>query len=121
MGRACRVRASCAAFTLVELLVVIGIIGVLVALLLPALARARRQGDRIACLAALNEIGKAMIVYAADNHGYWPMAIHEWTDAGGNVHTKRWYDFLSKYISSPVDKRGRRWVASANRRAERNP
>jgi prepilin-type N-terminal cleavage/methylation domain-containing protein/prepilin-type processing-associated H-X9-DG protein len=63
-------------FTLVELLVVIGIIAVLVGLLLPALNRARTQANTLACLANLRSIGQAINVYAVGNKqsmpiGYW--------------------------------------------------
>jgi prepilin-type N-terminal cleavage/methylation domain-containing protein len=59
-------------FTLVELLVVIGIIAVLISVLLPALGRARRQAVRTQCLANLKQIINATFNYAAENKGWFP-------------------------------------------------
>jgi len=59
-------------FTLVELLVVIGIIAVLIGILLPVLGRVREQGRSIGCQANIRSILQALFIYAADNKGSLP-------------------------------------------------
>src|SRR6195952_241109 len=61
-------------FTLVELLVVIGIIALLISILLPSLAKARENGKRIVCLSNLKQIGNAIVMYSNDNKLYFPRA-----------------------------------------------
>jgi len=72
-------------FTLVELLVVIGIIAVLIALLLPALKKARQSAVAIACASNMRQVFMAESLYATDNAG-WIGYLYTWNDApdGGN-------------------------------------
>jgi prepilin-type N-terminal cleavage/methylation domain-containing protein/prepilin-type processing-associated H-X9-DG protein len=59
-------------FTLVELLVVIGIIALLISILLPSLSRARQQANSVYCQANLRQIGQLIELYATANNGYMP-------------------------------------------------
>src|SRR5262245_15819480 len=82
VGRICpfqpRNRAR-GAFTLIELLIVVAVIGILLAILLPTVARARECANRTACASNLRQLGHALLSYVNDNKAYFPAS------ACGNV------------------------------------
>ena len=65
-------KANKMAFTLIELLVVMSIIAILVSLILPAMARAKKQARLLVCSSNLREIGHGLTMYAMDNKDHYP-------------------------------------------------
>ena len=63
-------RRDASGFTLVELLVVIGIIALLIAMLMPSLQKARQQANRVACQSNLRQVGQALLIYANNWKGH---------------------------------------------------
>jgi prepilin-type N-terminal cleavage/methylation domain-containing protein/prepilin-type processing-associated H-X9-DG protein len=93
------------AFTLVELLVVIGVIAVLIALLLPALQGARRAAQSVACSSNLRQAGIAYHAYANDNRGFVPYSVYFFPRASNPALSwrVRWHNYLARYVGgAPV-------------------
>lgn len=65
-------KSRASGFTLVELLVVIGIIALLISILLPALNRVKQQANRLVCQSNMRQIAIGVMTYVADNKGYMP-------------------------------------------------
>jgi prepilin-type N-terminal cleavage/methylation domain-containing protein len=80
--------ASRRAFSLIELLVVIGIVALLIAMLMPALANSRESANRVQCLNTLRTIGQAAQLHANDHRGYFPLAGWHWDPVGGLTDPK---------------------------------
>jgi prepilin-type N-terminal cleavage/methylation domain-containing protein/prepilin-type processing-associated H-X9-DG protein len=86
-----RLRPATRAFTLVELLVVIGIIALLISILLPSLSRSRQQAARVVCASQLRDLATAVVMYAGENRGSLPeyrgyeKGIANWTSPDDSI------------------------------------
>ncbi len=80
-------------FTLIELLVVISIISLLIAVLLPALASARKSGQAISCASSLRQIGIAGFAYTNDYDGYFPKVTNSIGASFGPHPTIKFFDW----------------------------
>jgi prepilin-type processing-associated H-X9-DG protein len=107
-----RRRGVLAAFTLVELLVVIGIIGLLIAILLPTIATARSKARATTCAANLRVIGQAFGTYALENGGAWPVVIWYFPPPGvpdgpsTRTRVRRWFDEISSQVGPSLNPTG---------------
>lgn len=98
-------RCRNAAFTLIELLTVIAILGILAMILIPTVGKVRQQARFSQCSSNLREWGAANLLYANDHHGRIP-----W-DGGSGIHpdnldehmgTLPWFNSLPPYLGSPT-------------------
>jgi prepilin-type processing-associated H-X9-DG protein len=115
-------RTSRLAFTLVELLVVIGIIALLIALLLPALSVARESAKTVACLSNLRQLATAATAYTNANAGYFPIAY--WFESRPPLVISSAWDFTSvrdTSTSTTTIEPGLLWQGGTNLQVQQCP
>lgn len=109
------------AFTLVELLVVVAILGLLAALILPALGKARVLGRKTECVNNFRQWHLAMQLYVDDHEGFMPREsfglntrLNLWSHVGDPLGRDVWFNALPPYLS--VKRASDYWIGLENRR-----
>ncbi len=90
------------AFTLIELLVVIAIIGILAAMLLPALNKAREKANAATCVSNMHQWSLALNMYVDDSSDYFPYDGDYNLAPCQSGNTDAWFNVLTPYVSQPT-------------------
>lgn len=98
-------------FTLIELLVVISIIALLLSVLMPSLAKAKKQALRVICVSNLKQWGLAYDMYTNEYKGKFPTGTYP-------THAACWTNVLPPYITAAVDETSDLYLCPAAKRSE---
>lgn len=96
-----RKKSKILAYTLIEILTVLAVIGLLLALLIPAFVSSKKEAYRKACLSNIRQVGMALIQYTQDHDGVFPPTTQSTFNASGVSHDKgeaTWSDLLLPYV-----------------------
>lgn len=97
-------------FTLVELLIVIGLIAMLCSILLPALNKAKQSAKMISCASQMKQMGIATMEYTSDYESYIPMTYDPATDKFFAPSFGAWFYNLTPYLNVPTPSGGNRYL-----------
>jgi prepilin-type N-terminal cleavage/methylation domain-containing protein/prepilin-type processing-associated H-X9-DG protein len=113
------ISARGAGFTLVELLVVIGIIALLIGILLPALRKAQMAARTVACMSNMKQISNAMMMWANDHKGFMPasggFSAYRWDPVSNSVKQALGTDTSPERKDNVAD-----WIAWSRRKDQFN-
>jgi prepilin-type N-terminal cleavage/methylation domain-containing protein len=107
------------AFTLIELLVVMAVLGLLAALLLPAIAASKESSRRIQCISNLRQMGIAASVYVSDNVNYYPIA-YSYEEMDGVTYSYNW-DFTTIFGNTTTVQPGLLWQGQTTLQIQQCP
>src|SRR5690349_87637 len=101
-------------FSLVELICVIGIIGILIALLLPSLMRVKESARSLRCLSTLHQLGVAFQSYAAEQRGYLPYPTSKLYPPPSDQRYL-WFNAVDSYLAANSKEQAKRTGIAATR------
>ena len=105
------------AFTLTEVLLVIGMLALVAMLLFPVVGQMRAESRKVQCLGNLRQMGALFALYAADHGASLPMARRDYTDANGTPQVEVWFRRLFPYAGGSSRDADHKWLNCPARNA----
>lgn len=104
-------RRQARAFTLIELLTVVAILGIIIAIAVPVLGGARSKARALACLSSLRSLGQGVALYAQDHQGQFPRSLH----SAGAHGEPGWAVSIAPYLDAAPSANTAEWTTVFNR------